>query len=516
MEVEGFGEKKIGLIGGIALMVNNLLGPGTVLFPALYQQAGILPCVATLIASTLMALLACVLLIKAIALIPGNSNFELRMEFQNLAQHYFSRQAYLWAQLVFQLSVLTVLMSTIIQSVQSLDGIFVDIFGKSCGLEVYPAVGFVCGGDHSGETPFPSNHYLISAGFVACGIICIPLGYWNLDDNIMVQNVATTLIFVCASVWMGLSFSFGLETDRTPIIGSDTSQVLGVTVFNFAFVFTLPSWLNEKKRDTSVTGVIVSAMAIGVAIFFAIGVIGGMAFEPYYESSDDFLAKLREHGGTVAMASIYVYPIACNWTSIPILCIVMRYNFLQMLENNSYAKLLTSLVVIAPWVLSLPFYPGSGFDTLCNWGGIVFATLANFIFPVAIYVSALKMYIIPKEDLLSDSNSERASDYSPPMPSLPDESGLGMLKERLTVDTLPRGETTSLDTIPKRKASYWYAGHASNDITGDHTWQIFKSLSAKAHLQMAYGLIGLITLVIFEKEIANEYMPLEMGIQNEA
>eukprot|EP00854_Cymbomonas_tetramitiformis_P027200 gene27200-33484_t len=241
------GGKSIDLVGSIALLINNVLGAGPVLFPALFQQAGWLLCLLSLGAVSLGTLVSSVVLIKSIALIPSNNNFDLKMELSNITEHYFGRQGLTYAitQFIFQFMLLTICMSTIIQSVQALDYMLVDIFGRSCALELSPLPGFVCD-DRDGISPF-KDLYVISAGYVICACVCIPLGTLNLDENINLQKVAAITIFACTVTWLSLSIFFGLHSGRVPAIGTDVSQLLGVTMFNFQLCITLPSWLNEKR-----------------------------------------------------------------------------------------------------------------------------------------------------------------------------------------------------------------------------------------------------------------------------
>ncbi|KAK3234032.1 hypothetical protein CYMTET_55692 [Cymbomonas tetramitiformis] len=284
------GGKSIDLVGSIALLINNVLGAGPVLFPALFQQAG---------------WLLCLLSLGAVSL-----------------EHYFGRQGLTYAitQFIFQFMLLTICMSTIIQSVQALDYMLVDIFGRSCALELSPLPGFVCD-DRDGISPF-KDLYVISAGYVICACVCIPLGTLNLDENINLQKVAAITIFACTVTWLSLSIFFGLHSGRVPAIGTDVSQLLGVTMFNFQLCITLPSWLNEKRPDTSVTKSLTWTLVICVTIFVLMGFICGMGFQPYYSSPNSLLQEMRNHDSDrvqdlIPLISIYLYPIAANWTSIP-------------------------------------------------------------------------------------------------------------------------------------------------------------------------------------------------------
>jgi len=51
------------------------------------------------------------------------------------------------------------------------------------------------------------------------------------------------LVFV---VWIILFCINGLNTSYVPMITSKYQEVVGVVMFNFAFVTTIPSWINIK------------------------------------------------------------------------------------------------------------------------------------------------------------------------------------------------------------------------------------------------------------------------------
>ena len=69
-----------------------------------------------------------------------------------------------------------------------MDSMILAIFGGTGGVEFYPHPGWLwVTSQGTGVTPF-GDVYLISIGFVVTLCLIIPLGYFNLDDNIIVQQ----------------------------------------------------------------------------------------------------------------------------------------------------------------------------------------------------------------------------------------------------------------------------------------------------------------------------------------
>jgi len=76
----------------------------------------------------------------------------------------------------------------------------------------------------------------------------VPLSYYNLDDNILVQKICFFIFYLILLEWCIYYMFVGLDFSRIPVIGKNQSQVIGSVIFNYAFVVTIPSWVNEKKN----------------------------------------------------------------------------------------------------------------------------------------------------------------------------------------------------------------------------------------------------------------------------
>eukprot|EP00438_Fugacium_kawagutii_P034402 Skav207737 [mRNA] locus=scaffold362:348045:362283:- [translate_table: standard] len=169
------------------------------------------------------------MLLAAMRAYPGNNSFTLRVEYGTLCRQYFGRTMAVLCQGLFQLAMLCANISNIIQTAQAgkrsvpgkgpewLKGslcslitdpsnieqaaghfqkLVLDYFvasfnhNKSCGLMFYPHVGTICAESSEDVTPFGTGKLVLSLGLGMVAVLSIPLGYWNLDDNIIVQNVA--------------------------------------------------------------------------------------------------------------------------------------------------------------------------------------------------------------------------------------------------------------------------------------------------------------------------------------
>ena len=152
------------------------------------------------------------------------------------------------------------------------------IFKWVGGVEIYPNPGWTTA-DSAGDSNTPFGEVIIiSIGFLIVLATAIPFGFLNLNDNIYVQAGMNDILLISISrffvlcfsnpfcfnlrafaivafvsmlgivlcVWTVDCFFVGLDFSRIPIITPHQGQLLGIIIFNFAFVTSVPSWVNEK------------------------------------------------------------------------------------------------------------------------------------------------------------------------------------------------------------------------------------------------------------------------------
>jgi amino acid permease len=109
------GAKTIGLIGGVALLINNITGSAMVLFPSLYQAAGWFVVSLALGGVAFLSYLCSIMIIEAMAAMPGNHTFNKRVEYTTLSYYYLGKRGYYLTQFFFQFSLAFNNMSSIIR-----------------------------------------------------------------------------------------------------------------------------------------------------------------------------------------------------------------------------------------------------------------------------------------------------------------------------------------------------------------------------------------------------------------
>jgi len=412
------------------MMLNNILGPGIADLPALYQQAGwLFPSLFVLICAG-SCLLSGEMLVIAMRAMPGNNRFQRRVEYSTLCSHYFSPKFAKVSVIVFLLAMLSANISNIVQTSQVFDQTIDMMFGDSCALEFFPRPFRVfCSTDGEDVTPFGTGKVLLSLGATVVAVCSLPLGYWNLEDNMIVQNVAMVLVTVALVAWFAIFFALGLHPDRVPVTRLQEDGIqsfhggVGTILFNFMFISTLPSWVCEKHPSVSTMSVVAWSLGLSVITFAAVGVCAGWAFPLFYDGDNTMLSEMHHIKNPtlqhIAGVSVDVYAIAANLASIPIFSIMLRYN---LVEQRLLGKRSAGFVsVVLPWVVSVLLYCGSGFQEIVQIAGSFTSSLVNLIVPSCLFLASQRAVSsgrsVPREVLLADvqirgSESEQSTSAS--------------------------------------------------------------------------------------------------------
>lgn len=381
---QSFGSKSIGLLGSVMLLTNNLAGPTVVLMPALAQEAGWLAMLVTMIFLAELSSACGTMLLAAMRAIPGNEEFCLRVEYTDLVRRYFPEPFSTLAIICYHTYLILTLMSYIISSAQVLDFAAMDLFGCAYGLELWPQFGGLCGAAEDSSTPF-GQVLVVPISFLLVALICTPFAVRNLDDNVALQFIAIIGFSFIAGMWIYfLDLQRISRRDYATLPAATMSQggLFSTLLFNFAFMSTLPSWANEKKPEVSVGWSFCLTMTYLVVVYATIGIVGGLAYPPYFETDATLFSKLNASGSRWAQLSVIAYPMLQNFTSIPVFAVLIRYNLMQVGLSRCVS---TVIAVGLPGVLSVPFYTGKGFAMISQAGGLATSSVINFIVPISVY-----------------------------------------------------------------------------------------------------------------------------------
>lgn len=394
---EGFGAKSISFIGSLCLLCNNICSAGMVQIPGTFQTAGWLYPLFIFVISSILSCFSSLYLCKALSWTPGNVHFTRRLEFSGLAQALFPKWLYLLTVVVLIFCFMANIISAIVVSAQVMDSTLLAIFHKTCGMIVKNGFSsltnttmgtFDCISDFqdaSGSfSPF-GNAYVVSLGYIIVMCVVIPLGYLNLDDNVWVQVGGVAFLSACVFVWVSQFISDGLNEGTMPTVNtSGFPSVLATVLFNYGYVPTVPSWLNEKGARVPVVSANIIAVIFSTFLYLLLGFFGALGLSP--ASAGDVLSAIESSSTawTVSKVATYIFPIANLMSSIPVFSILIRYNLLNSGICKKHAA--NVFAVLLPWILALFFYAGDQLALLINWSAAIFFVALNFIIPIYMYI----------------------------------------------------------------------------------------------------------------------------------
>eukprot|EP00730_Choanoeca_flexa_P000797 TRINITY_DN10338_c0_g1_i6.p1 TRINITY_DN10338_c0_g1~~TRINITY_DN10338_c0_g1_i6.p1 ORF type:complete len:603 (+),score=166.30 TRINITY_DN10338_c0_g1_i6:181-1989(+) len=435
---KGFGHKTITFWGSFCLNLNNCMGPAMVLLPLLNQQAGWLtPSIAMVVVYALSSF-AATMLCEAMQRIPGNFTFEHRYEFATTVRHYYGRTAYIVFQVFYNLSMQASNIAAMIISAKVLDKFIGKIGHHSYALDYIHWKFVKSTGD--ADNPWCNGElidgtceeltWILSIGFLVCMAICIPFGYLNLDENMWFQWLSLAgLLFFTFEFY--ISFLLNMPKDdklcldgveynvtcdyepgnpagnfshngmqRTPLFGDSAegqANVVGMAVFAYSYVVTIPSWVNEKRHHVSVNKAVWVPATVGLIMKLLAGILGGWAFalmlpngKPRPHADDILNILLLRDQPWYSQYSAYLWDITTLIPGIPVLAIMVRYNLLSGKVCNRFWSFFFG--VVAPWIVTMFLYESNVLTAFCNWVAIVVQGYINFVIPAMLYRSALLRY----------------------------------------------------------------------------------------------------------------------------
>ncbi|KAI9331591.1 hypothetical protein BDR26DRAFT_899262 [Obelidium mucronatum] len=342
-EAEVFRSKTVDQPNGISLIFNNMTGIGIIQTASTFQQSGWLPTILCFILYMIISSLCALFIVEAMQAIPGNRFFTGTVEFGTLINFYFGSTAHIFGQIGLYGALQTMAIASLIQSSQTMDHLFVDVFGKTCGVSLGTSyltaarIDWICVEDHgSSLSPFGDQYMLLTGGYLAAAVIIVPQCIYPLEDIVWVQT--SIIVFI---EWIVVSGISGLHLEYVPVFGdaSGYGGLVGAVMLNFAN----QCWI---------------ASSCGLGTYILIGLVPALAFP--IPNGLNLIAVMQAGDATVSKVFGYMFSVTGS--------------------DDAY---------VIPWVLTIPFATGIYLMEINIWGALIFVSTANFIVPLVIYLKAL-------------------------------------------------------------------------------------------------------------------------------
>jgi len=379
-------------------LINGILGPGLIPTPQIFSDSGlIIPCI-TFVFFAVFSTICAQFIIEAMQCIPGNKHFQGTVEFSTLINFYFGNKMHFIGQIILYLAIQSANISSIIYSAQTMDNFIINIFKKSYGvalnlfsnsgigskkIDIYSVKEMA-----KENSPFGDQFMLVTLGYLVTFVCIFPIGFIKLQDNINLQIISFTITMLVFLVWIVLFCTNGFDFGTVEYFSKNCQEVVGVVMFNFAFVTTIPSWINIKKKEVSVQKSLWTSTITSVIIYILIGYTAAISFKKDTKGEKlNILSKLSTYH-PVGAATTYIFSVAILMVSIPVFSIIVRNNLVQ--NKICGYKTATFFSHVLPWICVLPFQTGSLINDVINWTSLFFVSTANFVLPILIFIKCLK------------------------------------------------------------------------------------------------------------------------------
>jgi hypothetical protein len=218
------GGKTLGFFSSIVIVVNNIAGPGMLVLPRVYKEAG------WVIPSLVLALicvgsgLAAIFLVDTMARVRENGHFQRRIEFVNIFEEFWGHKGMYIAQVGFIMNMMAQICSSIVSNAQVMDGfvVFLSPYSATYALQLSPTIEFlswsppkemltiqpslsmqdVSNCHNLNVVPFRledgvvEDRVIISLGYVLLAVMLVPMSLMNLDENMFIQKISFYMMVI--------------------------------------------------------------------------------------------------------------------------------------------------------------------------------------------------------------------------------------------------------------------------------------------------------------------------------
>jgi hypothetical protein len=215
------------------------------------------------------------------------------------------------------------------------------------------------------------------------------MSFLNLDENMIFQYFSFAILFLVI-VQFAYHFAMSpLSYHSIPAKGDGTLEMIGIIMFSFTFVDTVPSWFNEKSKSVDGSACVWYSLSLSVLIYLFLGIFGAWAF-PHIATGNMLELMVDARESIWLQICVYLFSFTTIGIGIPVYTIITRYNlFVSNICSSFNSKL---VAIVFPWCISFALYQGDGFVRFVNWSSLVFSNVINFILPAMVYIESVRRY----------------------------------------------------------------------------------------------------------------------------
>ncbi|KAI8832652.1 hypothetical protein BJ741DRAFT_614277 [Chytriomyces cf. hyalinus JEL632] len=382
--------KTVGMFAGITLLFNNMTGSAIAQTPQIFQQCGGLVTSCAFIVFAVICTLCSLFIVEAMQAIPGNKHFQGIVEYATLVNFYFGPSSHVVAQFFLYGASVSQSVASIVMVSQAVDSLLLATVKATCGISLMNGPHAICVTADAVDGIFPPMRdfdVVLSFGYLLVFVFAVPLSFMDMKDNVKVQTATFMMTHLVFAGWIVHSIISGLNHSYVPVVsdsvGANLAGLIGISMLNFPFIQTVPTWVNLKQHIVNVQYTLWISTSLATTSYILIGLFVGSSFD--FSLPGATIMSVLSHS-VMGKVTGLMYSIFILGPSIPPFSIMAHGNLVQNFGfNSNYCKLFTHAL---PWLIATPVMRGQSVSSFNVWTSLLFVSVANFIIPFVIYMRA--------------------------------------------------------------------------------------------------------------------------------
>ena len=203
----------------------------------------------------------------------------------------------------------------------------------------------------------------------------------HIKETMTVQIISfVCLILLLLEFDSDFVFNKGLNYSINWFGKGEYSQLVGITLFNYAFAITVPAWLAEKTDTTGINTTIWNASIFASVLYVTFGMLAAFAFEECSESMLTLLSSTEV--SLITRISAALFGLTIIGAGMPVFCVIIKNTLYTTKTCSAHWSYFIGSVF--PYLTAWSLYKGTLLMDALNWTGLVVNGLAAFCFPLVL------------------------------------------------------------------------------------------------------------------------------------
>lgn len=354
-----------------------------------------------------IAVVCSLMVLRSMTIIPQNSNFEQRIEYNALAKYFLPEKDFQMVAAIYHIGEFISLISGIITTSRLVDIMILSIFGRTVGILFKPTLkaGFFDSDiveEIYGMGDEARMYLGITVGYIIPALVSMYLSRKDLQETVKFQFLSflalsmSGFVIIIATI---TRINYPAPEVAKSVKINNLAESLTAFIDNYSFAASTPSWANEITEQVKVSGVVWQSAIFACASYHIIGLLVSKAYPSGTGSLiEDMLGgSFNKSGG---FFSIYELS-ACIFGGVTVApsvifgCISTKYNLMNL--GLCGPEMAYFIGCIVPFLVTWPLASHELFSSLLSFVSLLSSIICNFYIPVRIYRHALSFESVDYE-----------------------------------------------------------------------------------------------------------------------